>query len=228
MMFYISNIPCQASLIWNSLRLTPAATRQGMSAAQGTWSNAATARGRRATAAQKTEAGPQVEMLLDYKWRSTLGKKPMLRRATRRGLSGGRLQRAERNATAQKRTPLAWGWRPMPSRRSHRRAETQKKRPQDSKPTIISAITRAWCRRIRPCCRGSLLSAAAQCGEPEYLRSENGPEFASIPLKEWLLRGRDIAHSDLSGLTMGEWLQQMLQWHLAPEVLNAEWIVTTR
>ena len=48
-------------------------------------------------------------------------------------------------------------------------------------------------------------------GKPEYLRSDNGPEFSSVASP-----GRDTADPDLSRLAMGERLQRTLQWHLAP------------
>ena len=53
-------------------------------------------------------------------------------------------------------------------------------------------------------------------GKPEYLRSDNGPEFSSAPFKDWLLRVGIKPDSDLSGLAMGERLQRTVQWHLAP------------
>jgi hypothetical protein len=65
-------------------------------------------------------------------------------------------------------------------------------------------------------------------GKPEYVRSDNGPEFTSSTFKEWLVRvGIQPIHiypgSPLSaalrlpaGQRMGERLQRTLQWNPSP------------
>ena len=65
-------------------------------------------------------------------------------------------------------------------------------------------------------------------GKPEYLRSDNGPEFIAAPLQDWLSRvgvkpiqiypGSPLSalQATPAGQCMGERLQRTIQWNAAP------------
>ena len=61
-------------------------------------------------------------------------------------------------------------------------------------------------------CLGRLFVSRAV---PEYIRSDNGPEFTALAVREWLsaAKGENIIHR--AGLPLGEWLQRKLQWQAA-------------
>ena len=79
-------------------------------------------------------------------------------------------------------------------------------------------------------------------GKPEYLRSDNGPEFTSDPFKDWLIKVGIKPINIYPGSPWGETVRKSLQWSdfrsngynerfngtLRREVLNAEWFATTR
>ena len=79
-------------------------------------------------------------------------------------------------------------------------------------------------------------------GKPEYLRSDNGPEFSSEPFKEWLTQVGIKPIQIYPGSPWGETAKKSLQWSdfrsngynerfngtLRREVLNAEWFGTPR
>ena len=81
------------------------------------------------------------------------------------------------------------------------------------------ALPRSWRRFIR-CC-----SVAAK---PEYLRSDNGPEFSSAPFKDWLLRVGITPIQIYPGSPWENGYNERFNGTLRREILNAEWFATTR
>ena len=53
-------------------------------------------------------------------------------------------------------------------------------------------------------------------GKPEFVRSDNGPEFASQATRSWLEKVGVNPIRDLSGVTLGERVQRAVQWHSPP------------
>ena len=65
-------------------------------------------------------------------------------------------------------------------------------------------------------------------GKPEYVRSDNGPEFTSSPFKEWLVRvGVQPIHI-YPGSPWENGYNERFNGTLRREVLNAEWFTTSR
>lgn len=65
-------------------------------------------------------------------------------------------------------------------------------------------------------------------GKPEYLRSDNGPEFSSVPFKAWLLRVGIQPIQIYPGSPWENGYNERFNGTLRREVLNAEWFATTR
>ena len=64
-------------------------------------------------------------------------------------------------------------------------------------------------------------------GKPEYLRSDNGPEFSSTSFKEWLLRVGIQPIQIYPGSPWENGYNERFNGTLRREVLNAEWFATT-
>ena len=65
-------------------------------------------------------------------------------------------------------------------------------------------------------------------GKPEYLRSDNGPEFTSEPFKEWLTKVGIKPINIYPGSPSENGYNERFNGTLRREVLNAEWFATTR
>jgi transposase InsO family protein len=65
-------------------------------------------------------------------------------------------------------------------------------------------------------------------GKPEYLRSDNGPEFSSEPFKEWLTQVSIKPIQIYPGSPWENGYNERFNGTLRREVLNAEWFGTTR
>jgi putative transposase len=65
-------------------------------------------------------------------------------------------------------------------------------------------------------------------GKPEYLRSDNGPEFNSAPFKDWLLRIGITPIQIYPGSPWENGYNERFNGTLRREILNAEWFTTTR
>jgi len=65
-------------------------------------------------------------------------------------------------------------------------------------------------------------------GKPEYLRSDNGPEFSSAPFKDWLLRVGITPIQIYPGSPWENGYNERFNGTLRREILNAEWFATTR
>lgn len=65
-------------------------------------------------------------------------------------------------------------------------------------------------------------------GKPEYVRSDNGPEFIAKPLQEWLLRVGIKPIQIHPGSPWENGYNERFNGTLRREVLNAEWFHTTK
>ena len=65
-------------------------------------------------------------------------------------------------------------------------------------------------------------------GKPDYLRSDNGPEFSSAPFKDWLLRVGITPIQIYPGSPWENGYNERFNGTLRREILNAEWFATTR
>jgi putative transposase len=65
-------------------------------------------------------------------------------------------------------------------------------------------------------------------GKPEYLRSDNGPEFSSAPFKDWLLRVGITPIQIYPGSPWENGYNERFNGTLRREILNAEWFATTK
>jgi putative transposase len=65
-------------------------------------------------------------------------------------------------------------------------------------------------------------------GKPQYLRSDNGPEFSSAPFKDWLVRVGITPIQIYPGSPWENGYNERFNGTLRREVLNAEWFATTR
>jgi putative transposase len=65
-------------------------------------------------------------------------------------------------------------------------------------------------------------------GKPEYLRSDNGPEFSSEPVKDWLTKVGIKPIRIYPGSLWENGYNERFNGTLRREVLNAEWFGTTR
>ena len=64
-------------------------------------------------------------------------------------------------------------------------------------------------------------------GKPEYIRSDNGPEFTAAPLQEWLRRVGIKPIQIYPGSPWENGYNERFNGTLRKEVLNAEWFATT-
>nr|WP_293338839.1 IS3 family transposase [Parvibaculum sp.] len=65
-------------------------------------------------------------------------------------------------------------------------------------------------------------------GKPEYIRSDNGPEFIAAPLQEWLIKVRIKPLRIYPGSPWENGYNERFNGTLRQEVLNAEWFYSTR
>ena len=65
-------------------------------------------------------------------------------------------------------------------------------------------------------------------GKPEYLRSDNGPEFIAAAFQEWLTRIGIKPIQIYSGSPWENGYNERFNGTLRHEVLNTEWFATTR
>ncbi len=67
-----------------------------------------------------------------------------------------------------------------------------------------------------------------QHGTPEYIRSDNGPEFIAAPLQEWLTRVGIKPIQIYPGSPWENGYNERFNGTLRNEILNAEWFATTK
>ena len=65
-------------------------------------------------------------------------------------------------------------------------------------------------------------------GKPEYLRSDNGPEFTSVSFKDWLIKVGINPINIYPGSPWENGYNERFNGTLRREVLNAEWFATIR
>jgi transposase InsO family protein len=65
-------------------------------------------------------------------------------------------------------------------------------------------------------------------GKPEYIRSDNGPEFIAAALQEWLIRVGIKPIQIYPGSPWENGYNERFNGTLRREVLNAEWFITTK
>lgn len=65
-------------------------------------------------------------------------------------------------------------------------------------------------------------------GKPEYIRSDNGPEFTAAPFKEWLIRAGIEPIHIYPGSPWENGYNERFNGTLRSEVLNAEWFASIR
>ena len=65
-------------------------------------------------------------------------------------------------------------------------------------------------------------------GKPEYIRSDNGPEFIAAALQEWLVRVGINPIQIYPGSPWENGYNERFNGTLRREVLNAEWFATTK
>ncbi|MEO0619188.1 MAG: integrase core domain-containing protein, partial [Pseudomonadota bacterium] len=63
-------------------------------------------------------------------------------------------------------------------------------------------------------------------GTPEYLRSDNGPEFTSAVFKDWLVRVGIVPIQIYPGSPWENGYNERFNGTLREEVLNAEWFTS--
>jgi transposase InsO family protein len=73
-----------------------------------------------------------------------------------------------------------------------------------------------------------LYSLILEHGKPEYIRSDNGPEFIAVALQEWLLRVGINPIQIYPGSPWENGYNERFNGTLRREVLNAEWFTTTK
>ena len=67
-----------------------------------------------------------------------------------------------------------------------------------------------------------------ETGKPEYIRSDNGPEFVAAALQEWLIRVGIKPIQIYPGSPWENGYNERFNGTLRQEVLNAEWFTTTK
>ncbi len=78
-------------------------------------------------------------------------------------------------------------------------------------------------------CRSAGISdATLRRGKPDYLRSDNGPEFSSAPFKDWHLRVGITSIQIYPGSPWENGYNERFNSTLCREILNAEWFATAR
>ena len=65
-------------------------------------------------------------------------------------------------------------------------------------------------------------------GKPQYLRSDNGPEFSAAPYRDWLKRVGIDPIQIYPGSPWENGYNERFKGTLRREVLNAEWFATTK
>ena len=65
-------------------------------------------------------------------------------------------------------------------------------------------------------------------GTPEYIRSDNGPEFAAAPFQDWLRRVGIQPIRIYPGSPWENGYNERFNGTLRREILNAEWFTSTR
>ena len=65
-------------------------------------------------------------------------------------------------------------------------------------------------------------------GKPDYVRSDNGPEFIAKPLQEWLTKVGIKPIQIYPGSPWENGYNERFNGTLRHEVLNAEWFATTK
>ena len=82
--------------------------------------------------------------------------------------------------------------------------------------TVLDEYTReALCVAVRPKMNANDVLDALhplfmKHGKPEFIRSDNGPEFIATHLQDWLKKDRDQTNANLSGQPLGKWIQRTL------------------
>ena len=65
-------------------------------------------------------------------------------------------------------------------------------------------------------------------GKPEYIRSDNGPEFIATALQKWLVRIGIKPIQIYAGSPWENGYNERFNGTLRREILNAEWFITTK
>ena len=100
--------------------------------------------------------------------------------------------------------------------------------------TVLDEYTReALCVTVRPKMNASdvleaLYPLLLKRGRPEYIRSDNGPEFIAADLQEWLMNVGVKPIRIFPGSPWENGYNERFNGTLRNEVLNAEWFHTTR
>ena len=100
--------------------------------------------------------------------------------------------------------------------------------------TVLDEYTReALCVAVRPRMNAAdvldiLHRMLMKHGKPEFIRSDNGPEFIAAPLQEWLRRVGIQPMQIYPGSPWENGYNERFNGTLRREVLNAEWFHTTK
>ena len=100
--------------------------------------------------------------------------------------------------------------------------------------TVLDEYTReALCVAVRPKMNANdvletLHPLLIKHGKPEFIRSDNGPEFIATHLQEWLKRIGIKPMQIYPGSPWENGYNERFNGTLRKEVLNAEWFHTTR
>lgn len=100
--------------------------------------------------------------------------------------------------------------------------------------TVLDEYTReALCVAVRPNMNANdvldvLHRLLMKKGKPEFIRSDNGPEFSATPLQEWLRRVGIQPMQIFPGSPWENGYNERFNGTLRREVLNAEWFHTTK
>jgi putative transposase len=73
----------------------------------------------------------------------------------------------------------------------------------------------------------ALYSLLLKHGKPEFIRSDNDPEFIAAPLQEWLVRVEIKPIQIYPGSSLENGYNERFNGTLRNEVLNTEWFSTT-
>ncbi len=100
--------------------------------------------------------------------------------------------------------------------------------------TVLDEYSReALCVAVRPRMNAAdvldvLHRLLMKHGEPEFVRSDHGPEFIAAPLQEWLRRVGIEPMQIYPGSPWENGYNERVNGTLRREVLNAEWFHTTK
>jgi len=90
-------------------------------------------------------------------------------------------------------------------------------------PRRFLNLSAAWVRAITP----EMISGQSDSGKPEFIRSDNGPEFVSDLFQSWLKRvGVEPIHI-YPGSPWENGYNERFNGTLRNEILNANWFQTT-